>query len=283
MREEQILYELDDVLKTTKRIADYRLAHKEYLKIERVRARFLRSDTNMYSRVGFIRHALSPAHWISAILSVLISFGLFWFKVPIETSIPLLDDLYEIHPTSPYVIVGIVVFFVLNGIRYLLALEPIISEALSDRIIGRNERVNVSSSGDRHRPVFDVISDVYDNLQRTRSERKRQAKWSFNVALTLVVCGVSLIFFGVYMLFRQLITSGSITTGVGVVSNILSGTIFKLHKDANNRLDAMDDDIYIIDSVKVSYALILNIEDEKTRNDELSKLIKSIKHIKRPK
>ena len=70
------------------------------------------------------------------------------------------------------------------------------------------------------------------------------------------------------------------TSGIGGISNIIGGTILKFYKETNNRMDSINNDLFILNTAKVQYALILKIDSKSKRDSELSKLIDSIGKIK---
>jgi len=127
--------------------------------------------------------------------------------------------------------------------------------------------------------VYSVISSTYETLCDFRKERERQAKNSFNVALSLVIVGVLIVFGGVFLLFKKNIVEGVLSSTVGSISSIIGGTIIKLYKDTNDRMDKLNTNLSTLNYAKVQYALILKINDEKKRDVELSMLIKSIGKI----
>ena len=72
---------------------------------------------------------------------------------------------------------------------------------------------------------------------------------------------------------------GVLSSVVGSISSIIGGTIIKLYKDTNDRMDKLNADLFTLNSVKVQYAMILKINNEKKRDVELSRLIQSIGKI----
>jgi hypothetical protein len=128
--------------------------------------------------------------------------------------------------------------------------------------------------------VYFIISTTYETLSDFRKERERQARNTFNAALGLIIAGILIVFVGVYLLFRKNITEGSVTSSVGAISNILGGTIIKFYRDTNNRMDSLNNDLFVLNTAKVQYAMILKISDSNKRDLELSELIKSIGKIK---
>ncbi|HCX22112.1 MAG TPA: hypothetical protein DHN29_09375 [Cytophagales bacterium] len=128
--------------------------------------------------------------------------------------------------------------------------------------------------------VYQIIKNTYESLSYARVERERQARNSYNAAIGLISMGILIIFFGVYLLFKNNITSGTLTSGIGGISNIIGGTILKFYKETNNRMDSINNDLFILNTAKVQYALILKIDSKSKRDSELSKLIDSIGKIK---
>jgi hypothetical protein len=127
--------------------------------------------------------------------------------------------------------------------------------------------------------IYNIISSTYDTLIKLKAERDRQAKNSFNAALSMIISGILIVFVGVYLLFRKNITEGVLSSAIGAVSNIIGGTIMKFYKDTNNRMDGINKDLFTLNTVKVQYALALKIKDIEKRDNELSDLIKSIGKI----
>ncbi|MBD2773738.1 TRADD-N-associated membrane domain-containing protein [Iningainema tapete] len=71
-------------------------------------------------------------------------------------------------------------------------------------------------------------------------ERIRQAKLAFNVFLGATVLSGAVSFTGVYLILSGQVSSGTMTSAGGLVSNV---AFAKLAKDANDRLDkAMEED-----------------------------------------
>lgn len=128
--------------------------------------------------------------------------------------------------------------------------------------------------------VYSIINNSYETLSEFRKERERQARNSYNVALSLIIAGIAIVFFGVFLLFKKSIAEGTITSSVGAISNILGSTIIKFYRDTNNRMDKLNSDLFVLNTTKVRYAMILKISDKNKRDGELSNLISSIANIK---
>lgn len=74
-------------------------------------------------------------------------------------------------------------------------------------------------------------------LNALRQERLRQASWSFNAALVFVIVGTLIVLVGTVLLYRGQTTQGIVSAAAGAVSNIVSVLVFRLNRDANDRLD----------------------------------------------
>jgi hypothetical protein len=71
------------------------------------------------------------------------------------------------------------------------------------------------------------------------TERLRQARLSFNLALLLTTVSAAISLVGVGFLFSGKVPEGTITTAGGLTSKIVSVHLLKLTKEANDRLDKM--------------------------------------------
>lgn len=176
-------------------------------------------------------------------------------------------------------ITGIVVtiIFIIFAYPYFkkTSIQTIVDTELNKRI-KLNEIKSEISDG-----VYFVIDNSYETLSDFRKERERQARTSYNVAISLISAGIIIVFVGVFLLYRRGITEGSLTSGIGGISSILGATILKLYRETNNRMDSLNDDLFVLNTAKVQYSLILQIQDPDERDEELKKLIGSIGIIKR--
>jgi hypothetical protein len=166
---------------------------------------------------------------------------------------------------------ALIIFLVIKLVKYIYS--------IFDNKINSIQPESVEVKDVYDDDIYCVISNTYETLCNFRKERERQAKNSFNVALTLVIVGVLIVFGGVFLLFKKNIVEGVLSSTVGSISSIIGGTIIKLYKDTNDRMDKLDANLSTLNYAKVQYALILKINDEKKRDVELSMLIKSIGKI----
>ena len=68
-------------------------------------------------------------------------------------------------------------------------------------------------------------------------ERLRQAKLSFNIALSLTIISAIISLIGVGLLLSGKTSEGTATTAGGLASKIVSIGLLKMTKDTNERLD----------------------------------------------
>ncbi|NEQ40458.1 MAG: hypothetical protein F6K40_31200 [Okeania sp. SIO3I5] len=68
-------------------------------------------------------------------------------------------------------------------------------------------------------------------------ERLRQAKLSFNIALSLTIISAIISVTGVGLLLSGKTSQGTATTAGGLASQIVSVSLLKMTKDTNERLD----------------------------------------------
>ena len=166
-----------------------------------------------------------------------------------------------------------IIHFVIKLVKYVFS--------IFDNKINSIQPRSVEAKDDYNDDVYCIISSTYETLCDFRRERERQAKNSFNVALSLVIIGVLIVFGGIFLFFKKNIVEGLLSSTVGSISSIIGGTIIKLYKDTNDRMDKLNANLSTLNYVKVQYALILKINDEKKRDVELSMLIKSIGKIQK--
>ena len=121
--------------------------------------------------------------------------------------------------------------------------------------------------------AIEALDETYQSTAGIVSERMRQAKTAFNVAIALMVIGVLIIFLGVALFYiKESIESGLITVGVGAVSEVLSVIVFGFNKETNNRLDELRKDMSVIEMARVGLTIAKEIEDQEKRDHAISEL-----------
>ncbi|HAS6299991.1 MULTISPECIES: TRADD-N-associated membrane domain-containing protein [Vibrio] len=121
--------------------------------------------------------------------------------------------------------------------------------------------------------AIEALDETYMFTAGIAAERMRQAKAAFNIALTLMIVGVLIIFAGVALLyFKEGIEQGLITVVVGAVSEILSVIVFGFNRETNNRLDDLRKDMSVIETARVGLSFAKQIENQEKRDNAISEL-----------
>ncbi|WP_242625905.1 TRADD-N-associated membrane domain-containing protein [Vibrio cholerae] len=121
--------------------------------------------------------------------------------------------------------------------------------------------------------AIEALDETYTLTAGIAAERMRQAKAAFNIALTLMIVGVLVIFAGVALLyFKEGIEQGLITVVVGAVSEILSVIVLGFNRETNNRLDDLRKDMSVIETARVGLSFAKQIENQEKRDNAISEL-----------
>jgi len=127
--------------------------------------------------------------------------------------------------------------------------------------------------------ALEVLNSTYQSISEIRNERMRQAKLAFNVAVSLMIVGVLVIFLGVLLLwFKEEISSGLITIASGAVSEVLSVIVFSFNKETNNRLDEIRKELSVIETARVGLSIAKQIENLEKRDHAISELSRRIQN-----
>ncbi|MVB98311.1 hypothetical protein D6V35_17875, partial [Vibrio cholerae] len=121
--------------------------------------------------------------------------------------------------------------------------------------------------------AIEALDETYTFTAGIAAERMRQAKAAFNIALTLMIVGVLVIFAGVALLyFKEGIEQGLVTVVVGAVSEILSVIVLGFNRETNNRLDDLRKDMSVIETARVGLSFAKQIENQEKRDNAISEL-----------
>jgi uncharacterized membrane protein len=127
--------------------------------------------------------------------------------------------------------------------------------------------------------ALEVLNSTYQSIAEIRNERMRQAKLAFNVAVTLMIIGVLIIFLGILLLWlKENISSGLITIASGAVSEVLSVIVFSFNKETNNRLDEIRKELSVIETARVGLSIAKQIENLEKRDHAISELSRRIQN-----
>jgi pentatricopeptide repeat protein len=126
--------------------------------------------------------------------------------------------------------------------------------------------------------TLDAILAAHEAATELRAERMRQARVTFNAAISLAVLGVLIIFGGIaLLLLRDAITAGALTASVGAVVEVVSAILFRLNHETNNRLDELGRDLSAIEAARIAMTLIEQISDLAKRDDAIRELVKDLR------
>ncbi|WP_018417410.1 TRADD-N-associated membrane domain-containing protein [Teredinibacter turnerae] len=141
-----------------------------------------------------------------------------------------------------------------------------------------SDRQKLYLTGDQESEIateaaIEALDETYHSTAGIVSERMRQAKLAFNVAISLMVVGVVIVFAGIGLLWvKESFESGLITVAVGAVSEIISLLVFKFNSETNNRLDVLRKDLSIIETARVGLSIAKQIENQEKRDHAISQL-----------
>ena len=127
---------------------------------------------------------------------------------------------------------------------------------------------------------LNVVGATYESMSGIRQERLRQAKATFNAALSATVFGVIIVFSGIGLIYAGKVSSGVITTAVGALTQVVSALLFKFNKDANDRLDATGKDLHILDKARLAMHYVEQISDGKTKDETIARLVKEFQKVR---
>jgi len=132
--------------------------------------------------------------------------------------------------------------------------------------------------------AFDAIDASQIEAKRIRELRMTQAKRTFNVALSLVVLGILLIFAGVaLLLFRDAITAAALSASVGAVTEVVSVVLFRFNSDAQGRLEEVETDLSYLYAARVSLSATQLIEDPATRDEAVREALRGLQQVRNPR
>ena len=126
--------------------------------------------------------------------------------------------------------------------------------------------------------VADIFKLSYHTTKKIRDERLRQARITFNWAVILTIIAVVVIFCGVVLLYWGKITSGVVSTSVGAVTEVIGVVLFKLNRDANNRLDEVGKTLANFEKAQLGMSLIDKMVDESKKDEAIRKLAKYLQN-----
>ena len=134
------------------------------------------------------------------------------------------------------------------------------------------------SSAEAHDLTLQSITEAQQTANGIRAERMRQARHTFNAALSLAVIGTLIIFGGIVLLIvRESVAAGALTSGVGAVTEVVAAILFRLNHQTNNRLDDVGRDLSAIETARIAVQLIDKIEDPQKRDDAIREAARDLR------
>ncbi len=121
-----------------------------------------------------------------------------------------------------------------------------------------------------------VLHKAQASIADVREERMRQAQLAFRWGLALTGFAVVIVLGCVAFAIVGRHDAAVATGGVGVVLQGSGLWLFKITKDANNRLDAIAKDLATIERVRSAFDLIGYIRDPKDRDDAVRGLVERL-------
>lgn len=127
--------------------------------------------------------------------------------------------------------------------------------------------------------ALEALDVTYNSTLDIRNERMRQARLAFNVALSLMLIGVIIIFTGIALLWiKPDLAQGAVTVAAGAIVEIVSGLVFSFNKDANNRLEEVRKELSAIETARVGLSMAKQITDLEKRDNAIADLTKKVQN-----
>lgn len=148
------------------------------------------------------------------------------------------------------------------------------AESLSAALRTVEESVGVEEASDK---AEEFIEGVRRTTAAQRDERRLQAKLTFFAALAFSIVGAIVIIVGVVLMFAgDTIVGGAITTASGVISGVISGILFKLNSETNDRLDAVMADTQKLEKAQFALEMAGSIESSVERDAAIREAMKKL-------
>ena len=148
-----------------------------------------------------------------------------------------------------------------------------LDDLISKTVVAVKER---TTPGEASIITLETLFATRQAADSIRKERLRQARMTFNVALSLATAGVVIIFVGIVLMFQGATTGGSITAAVGAVSEAASLILFRLNNDTNKRLDSVSHDLGTLESARVAAGLIDRMQNEDEKDAAIRALAQNL-------
>jgi hypothetical protein len=121
-----------------------------------------------------------------------------------------------------------------------------------------------------------IVTSAEEIAGSIRTERIRQARTSFNAALFLAIIGVLLIFVGALLVIAGIETAGVLTAVASAVPQAMAVLLFRLNKQANDRLDKVNNDLERLGRFRLTMDLVDSISDARSKDRAIGQAIRSL-------
>lgn len=159
--------------------------------------------------------------------------------------------------------------------------EHLVAVSAADSVAAASGDAAASGEPSAHKepPTHDVAREALGKAQSIadsiRKERLSQAHKTFYVAIGILIVGIAIIFIGAGIAFANgNLGGGGITAAVGAIVNAISALAFKFNRDANQRLDQAQKDLFRIEQARTALSFSSYITDPEKRDEVIAHLIK---------
>jgi hypothetical protein len=109
-----------------------------------------------------------------------------------------------------------------------------------------------------------------------RSERMRQARTSFNLAVVSVAAGAVLILLSLILVAADQTSAAVVSTAASTMTQAAALAMFRISRDANRRLDAVASDLSILERLRLALELSDEIADPAARDRVIAETVRAL-------
>lgn len=131
-------------------------------------------------------------------------------------------------------------------------------------------------AGDQKAITRQLLSTAETDAAAIRLERMRQARIAFNLALVFSAVGLALLVVTVILVTRHHGSVAALTTAIAGINQLIAVGLFRVSREANDRLDAVARDIGVVKRLGLALSLIDSIDDPTSRDAVIGSAVRSI-------
>ncbi|MFF4386818.1 hypothetical protein ACFY0G_08510 [Streptomyces sp. NPDC001552] len=132
------------------------------------------------------------------------------------------------------------------------------------------------TQGDERAISKQIIVSAEGVAENIRTERVRQARASFNAALSLAIIGLLLVFAGVSLVLADIVTAGVLASIASAITESAALLLFQLNKQSNDRLDKVNGDLARLSRFRLTMDLVDSISDTRSRDRAVTQALRSL-------